>query len=238
MKRKNEIIQGYADSTSLRVVLQAIASGASAVGSTPVIGSVFAALDTYISGKASELYKQRVESFIENISTRITNLDEFKVNKEYLESEQFLETFMNSMKIAGESADQEKRQLVADYLVGKVGASGDNSLDDQYADQVLEDLRVLKPFHLRVLKQLDDTSYVNTSRPPEKLHDMDTPLYQKAVSDLERLGFIRFEDGGGAINSGGGSWRTTHYLKVFKLIVSGQPGSLWNDSSTLDDFIS
>lgn len=238
MKSKNEIIEGYSDATELRVVLQGIASGISAVGNVPLIGSVFAALDTYISGKASELYKRRVESLIENISIRITNLDDFKVNKEYLESEQFFETFVKGLKVAGESADQEKRQLVADYLVGKVGGSADSGQVDPYSDQVLEDLRVLKPFHLRVLKNLDNNSHVDMARPPENLHDMELPLYQKAVSDLERLGFIQFEDGGGALSGGGGRWRTTNYLKVFKLIVSGQPGSLWNDSPILNSLFS
>lgn len=238
MKSKNEIIEGYADATELRVVLQGVASGISAAGNVPVIGAVFAALDTYISGKASELYKRRVESLIENISIRITNLDDFKVNREYLESEQFFETFVKGMKVAGESADREKRQLVADYLVGKVGGIVDSGQDDPYSDQVLEDLRILKPFHLQVLKNLNNNSYVDMARPPINLHDMEIPLYQKAVSDLERLGFIQFEDGGGAINSGGGRWRTTNYLKVFKLIVSGQPGSLWNDSPNLNNLFS
>jgi len=122
MKSKKEIIEGYADATELRVVLQGIASGISTVGNVPAIGSVFAALDTYLCGKASELYKQRVESLIENISTRITSLDDFMVNKEYLESEQFFETFVKGMKVAGESADREKRRLVADYLLVRWGA--------------------------------------------------------------------------------------------------------------------
>nr|MBI3614145.1 hypothetical protein [Nitrospirota bacterium] len=41
--------------------------------------------------------------------------------------------------------------------------------------------------------------------------------YRKGLADLERLGFIRFDNTGiGKLGGGGGGWKTTEYLAIFK----------------------
>lgn len=236
MKSINEIIEGYNDATGLRCTLQSI-SGllTDSAGLPPVIGTLYTVLDTFITAKATDLYKKRVDELLANISGRITELDDVKVNKAHLESEEFFETFLIGINIATESADEEKRQLVADYLVGKAAVNEADDETDPYGNQVLKDLKTLSLFHLKILKVLPESlSGVNMMNPPPALHDMPLPLYQKGMSDLAQLGFIQFESDGGAINGGGGVWKTTPYLKVFRLSVSGQPGSLWNCNPNFD----
>lgn len=222
MKSKEEVLEGYAESTALRATLQAIS------GLIPAFGSVFSALDIYLTGRYAGIREQRVVDLLNSIKDTVSNLSEDKLDKSYLSSDEFLETFLLGVEVAERSANQEKRQMVADYLVGKAVNKNSKSDADLYENQVLEDLKALSSFHLRVLKTLLDSGMVNMATPPRDLHDMDEPLYQKAMSDLSRLGFIEFVPGSGGLSDGGGFYRTSHYLKVFKLSVAGQPGSLWN----------
>lgn len=226
MKPKSEMIEGFGSATGLQALLKLI------TGELPVIGTVYSAFEGSINAKAAEIKEKRVRDLLSDISVRIARLDEVKINKEYLSSEEFFETFRDALDIAGKSSDSEKRTLIADYLVGR--ATIDTNTD--FDDQVLTDLRDLKPFHLKIIRVLNDSvgSGVNMNNPPELIHDMDKMLYKKGMSDLSRFGFIEYVDEGGAIGSGGGFWITTPYLKAFKLSVSGMPGSLWNSNPQFD----
>ena len=61
------------------------------------------------------------------------------------------------------------------------------------------------------------------------LHKMETAVYQKAISDLERLGFVRYDEAGiGTFGGGSGKWVTTPYLDVFRRAITGVPGDASN----------
>lgn len=226
MKSRNEIIEGFGVADELQAILKLI------TGEIPIIGTAYSSFEGYINAKASKIKENRVESLLSKISARISQMDEKKLDREYLSSEEFFETFREALEIVGRASDDEKRNLIANYLVGR--ATIDTNTD--FDDQVLTDLRDLKPFHLKIIRALNNAvgSGVDMNNPPEAIHDMDKMLYKKGMSDLSRFGFIEYVDNGGAIGSGGGSWKTTPYLKAFKLSVSGMPGSLWNSNPQFD----
>ena len=179
MKSKSEMIEGFGSADELQVLLKLI------TGEIPIIGTAYSAFEGCINAKAAKIKEARVQALLSDISARIAQLDEIKLNKEYLSSEGFFEIFRDALEIVGKSSDDGKRSLIADYLVGRATIETSSDFDDQ----VLTDLRDLKPFHLKIIRILNDSvgSGVNMNTPPEVIHNMDKMLYKKGMSDLLRI---------------------------------------------------
>lgn len=198
------------------------------VQTVPYAGSI----DMLLAGKAAEINKRRFDELLSDIAQRLDVMDQSMVRHEYLASEDFFDLLRLAVEVVVKCTDDAKRKLVADFLVGNAIAPEPNDL----SFQVVEDLRVLQPFHLQVLKELpeDANAGVNRLTPPEAIHWMDHAVYQKAISDLERLGFVRYDEAGiGTWNGGSGKWVTTPYLGVFRRAISDVPGGVWHEHQDL-----
>ncbi len=156
----------------------------------------------------------RVNELIAGVSRRVQAL-EGALPIALLQSETFFEAFRTAAEIVARSADQKKREVVAEYLSGMIR---DGFVTD-LGTQVLEDLRFLQSLHIQVLAALPsvENTPVNKQHPPESLGGMPADVYEKAMSDLERLGFLRYSTAGiGTLGGGGGHWETTSYVRVFR----------------------
>ena len=221
MRKPSEMLTEYEKSYFFRALVQAVPYGGS--------------LDTLLAGKAAEINKRRFDELMSNLSQRLDLLDQSMIRHEYLGSEEFFDLLRSAVEVVIKCTDEGKRKLVADFLVGDAINSEPNDL----GFQVIEDLRVLQPFHLQVLKEMPDAIGVGINRlhPPESLYGMDSAVYQKAISDLERLGFVRYDEAGvGTWDGGSGKWVTTPYLRVFRCVIAGAPGGSWNREQGLDEF--
>lgn len=221
MRKPSEMLTEYEKSYFFRAIVQAVPYGGS--------------LDTLLAGKAAEINKRRFDELMSNLSQRLDLLDQSMIRHEYLGSEEFFDLLRSAVEVVIKCTDEGKRKLVADFLVGDAINSEPNDL----GFQVIEDLRVLQAFHLQVLKEMPNGEGVEVNRltPPESLHGMDSAVYEKAISDLERLGFVRYDEAGiGTWGGGSGKWVTTPYLKVFRCAIAAAPGGSWNSEQGLDEF--
>lgn len=137
------------------------------------------------------------------------NLDISKLDKDFLNSPEFLELLERSIEINAKTSSDIKRKLVADYLSGVIETSVINDIHGQ----LLEDLNSLQEFHLQIIATLPDKAWTEIQK-SEQLSNMPDYIFEKALSDLERFGFLVsksvWDDDG--INSK----FTTEYLVKFK----------------------
>ncbi len=198
MSRLDSIVVWYEKATWLRALVQIPPGG----------GSV----DVLLAGRAASLNQQRLDELIRGVNQRLESLEQ--LNEEFLGSEEFFELFRRTAEIVAHSSSAEKRRLLADYLAGRVQGAGITDI----GLQVLEDLRLMQPVHIEVLTALPQAegSAVDMRQPPVALPAMPHFVYEKVMSDLERLGFLRYSAIGiGTYGGGGGRWETTGYVRVF-----------------------
>lgn len=156
----------------------------------------------------SALHSQRA---IELLQRSFENLNISKLDKEFLNSEAFLEVFERSIEIVTKTASDKKRKLVADYLSGVIQSATINDIHGQ----LLEDLNTLQEFHLQVIAMLPNTVDSVAKYPSvEEVNNMKLYIYEKAISDLIKLGFLK--DSNIFPDDRGCSKLTTEYLVKFK----------------------
>jgi len=133
----------------------------------------------------SALHSQRA---VELLQKSISQLDVEKIDKAFLESEEFLEILERSIEIVARTASEKKRKYVSDYLCGIVQTSAINDIHSQ----LLEDLNTLQEFHLQILAALPDKAgeKVLAYQLPDELSGMEKYIYTKAICDLQRFGFL------------------------------------------------
>lgn len=198
MSRFDSIVVWYEKATWLRALVQIPPGG----------GSV----DVLLAGRSASLNQQRLDELIRGVNQRLELLEH--LNEKFLGSEEFFELFRRTAEIVAHSASAEKRRLLADYLAGRVQGAGITDI----GLQVLEDLRLMQPVHIKVLTILPHTeeAAVDMRQPTTALPNMPHFVYEKVMSDLERLGFLRYSAAGiGAYGGGNGRWETTGYVRVF-----------------------
>ena len=199
-------LRAYEGATWLRALVQTLPGGSS--------------IDVILAGRATSVNQRRLIELIDNVEKRVSKLATTELDKAFLETDEFFEVFRATAEIAAHSANEQKRAVLADYLAGIVEAG---ELTDLRA-QVLEDLRSLQPIHLRVLASLPREVNKAVSRriPSGDVSNMPPAVYEKAMSDLERFGFLRYNTAGiGTYGGGSGHWETTDYVGVFLESVSG-----------------
>ena len=183
-----------------------------------VIPGVGGSIDTLLAWRGSSTNQKRIGELLRNISDRLSGLEEASLPESFLESDEFFELFRTIAEVVARSANEKKRRTAADFLAGIIIRSTITDLSQQMA----EDLRMLQELHLQILAALPDKpgSSINRDKPPPRISDMDVGNYRKGLTDLERLGFISFNNKGiGLYGGGGGRWETTQYLTKFKEVL-------------------
>ncbi|MBC8029040.1 MAG: hypothetical protein H7Z16_02930 [Pyrinomonadaceae bacterium] len=183
--------------------------------------------DFLLAWKATNLYQQRVQALLESVVISVSNLEERTLNKDFLYSEEFLELLGTCIEIVARTASERKRKYIAAFLVGTIKSGQAHDLSQQIA----EDLRVLQDFHLQMLTSVPDSLLPNVLAPVDErashrvidLHklraivEMDWAVFSKGRTDLERLGFIRYDSEATAWAGGDiGNYWITGYFTIFK----------------------
>ncbi|MCF8074278.1 MAG: hypothetical protein K9K69_18010 [Desulfarculaceae bacterium] len=86
--------------------------------SIPTFGG---ALDLLLSVKGREIVKKRFERFFHELKEEAKKIAEDKVDKDYLNSEEFYDLVREAMEAAAKSREQEKLQLIARALCKSEG---------------------------------------------------------------------------------------------------------------------
>ncbi len=120
-----------------------------AICSIPHIGS---AIDVFVATKGQNIIQRRVRSLIENLSSNMSKLEERKVDKEFLRSEEFFELIVRAFEYAARTKDDEKIGLYAQILRGAVNM--DNKKEEHFPEEYLEVIKELTPVELKVAKAI------------------------------------------------------------------------------------
>jgi len=65
-------------------------------------------IDYVMSQKGMKFYKNRIEIFLDNLATEIERLDESKINKEFIQTEEFFEIIRQAIEYSTKAIDNEK----------------------------------------------------------------------------------------------------------------------------------
>lgn len=215
----DRMLAWYESQPWLRAVIQAIPFGG---------GSA----DTLLAWRALNLNKRRVEELLVNISERLSSVEESSLDGEFLQSEQFFDLLRNCADIVARTSSEYKRKHVADFLTGTIVRGQVHDLSQQIA----EDLRVIQDFHLQIITSLPQSLVPNVLR-SEDIREVDKVIdfhklreivgmgwgvFNKGISDLERLGFIRYRSEATSwVDGDVRTCRPTHYLAIFNDAVAG-----------------
>lgn len=189
-----------------------------AIQSIPNFGG---AIDTILASRATNINRQRFEELILDVNYCLSVLENKTEIIDFFNSEEYFEIFRRCTEIVMRTANSDKRKIVAKFLAQTISTDLINDL----STQILEDINLLQPIHLQTLKFLPNEAgiKVNKSIPPMELSTLSAGVYEKSMSDLERMGFIRYTNiGAGNFGGGGGGWETTEYIKIFKRQVEIQ----------------
>jgi hypothetical protein len=170
-------------------------------GTGVALAGLIASLDSVYSQKANDRFDELIQQSFDR-------LDMEKLDKSFLESDEFLEIFRRCIEIVTKTASDNKRKLIADYLSGVI----QNATITNIHGQLLEDLNALQEFHMQVIAVLPER--VDEPFPiREKVTGMLDYILDKAVSDLNRFGLVtmRFKN-----SSGVDVIHVTEYLIKFK----------------------
>lgn len=100
MERVNEKISQYGDALLLRA----------AVSNLPWIGST---LDMILSSKAQKFTEERIMKLLSDLELELAKVDEEKIDKDYLDSEEFYDLMMNAFRATVKTRSEAKIRTYA-----------------------------------------------------------------------------------------------------------------------------
>jgi hypothetical protein len=113
---------------------------------------VGSAIDTLLAGKAATFQNRRVMAFIETTERLTERIDEEKISKEFLESEDFFTLFQGTMERVIRAQHQEKIELLSSAFLH--GVTHPDELVTAHI--ALDTISELQPVHIKVLRAFDD----------------------------------------------------------------------------------
>jgi hypothetical protein len=191
------------------------------VQAVPFVGG---SADTMLAWRAVHLNKVRIDNLFNEVSQRLSQIEEAALNNEFIQSEEFFEILRSCAEAAARTASEYKRKRVADFLAGTIKTARIHDLSQQIA----EDLNVLQDFHLHILALIPQhlkhaLTSTDVSVEIIDIHTLqnssgfDWGIFSKGISDLERLGFLSQDSVGMTFEEGSIMVRrTTKYLSIFR----------------------
>lgn len=160
----------------------------------PLIPRVGSSIDMLLTNKAQKFAEERKERLFTELKAEIEKLDEFKIDKEYLQSEELFDILLQAIDKTVRTRSKEKIKLFAKVLKGALLFSG---LDKgSRAEEYLNVLSELTINEVRLAKVVFDLKEVDITREEDNelfrrctfIDKEDFPFYMKR---LEKAGLVR-----------------------------------------------
>lgn len=205
-------------------------AGAAAI---PFIGG---SIDALITTRASELFERRVTAFLEELQAAAARLEETKVDRRYLDSEDWHDLLLRAFRAAADTRDPEKVRLYAAILIGAAKVDGMPGLDPE---AILASVADLSPAEIGLARVMyaNETAPGDLSTmerwertladPPANVRD-DVTFHLKRI---ERTGLIAEETGTLWGYSGGAYFVTPTFRRLMEFIESRELGERDTSSS-------
>jgi hypothetical protein len=120
-------IEKYSENALLRASISAI----------PFIGSPF---DVFLATKAQKIVNDRIMNLFNELKEEMNKLEDSVVDKEYINSEEFIDLFIKTIEAAAKTRSNEKIKLYAKLLKGAVKFQDRKKYSPEEYLQVLSEL--------------------------------------------------------------------------------------------------
>jgi len=209
-------IEKYSENALLRASISAI----------PFIGSPF---DVFLATKAQKIVNDRIMNLFNELIAEMSTLEDRMVDKDYIDSEEFIELFTKTIETASKTRSKEKIKLYAKLLKGATKFQDRKKYSPEEYLQVLseltmKELEVAKAIYKqqRKEKRKDENELQWALRCGWEKLEKDCPLipkedFQFILLRLEKSGLIR-ELPAGWLGEGGIFVITDVFRKIMKYL--------------------
>jgi len=122
-------IEKYSENALLRASISAI----------PFIGSPF---DVFLATKAQKIVNDRIMNLFNELIEEMSTLEDGMVDKDYIDSEEFIELFIKTIEVSTKTRNKEKIKLYAKLLKGAIKFQDRNKYSPEEYLQVLSELTI------------------------------------------------------------------------------------------------
>jgi len=122
-------IEKYSENALLRASISAI----------PFIGSPF---DVFLATKAQKIVNDRIMNLFNELIEEISTLEDGMVDKDYIDSEEFIELFIKTIEVSTKTRNKEKIKLYAKLLKGAIKFQDRNKYSPEEYLQALSELTI------------------------------------------------------------------------------------------------
>ena len=122
-------IEKYSENALLRIVISEI----------PIIGSPF---DIFLTTKAQKIINDRIMNLFSELKEEMSTLEDRIVDKDYIDSEEFIELFIKTIEASTKTRNKEKIKLYAKLLKGAIKFQDRKKYSPEEYLQVLSELTI------------------------------------------------------------------------------------------------
>lgn len=165
----------YANKTLLRAAINVV----------PYVGG---AIDVLISSKASKISEKRILDFINSLSDNLTLVDENKIDKKYLDSDDFFDLIINCFERSSKTRSKLKKDYYAKILTKQITVLNTSTeVSEHYLDIISE----LNEKELIIATVLFDKMTLDPKWKGERHYNWAS---KKGLEDLNNAGIIPSSD--------------------------------------------
>lgn len=168
------------------------------VGAIPYVGT---ALNEAIFDLRAGLKQERLEKFVQCLADNVQALDADKIDRTYIQSEEFVDFLEDVLIRATRTRAEEKRKKLAAVLVGRLQHAESTSFDDRFLDLLIDlsDIQVcILAEHLRAAEEREGAGQDAEHRQPS-YYNVSESEYPLLIQDLMSKGLFVFADGLGKV---------------------------------------
>ena len=168
------------------------------IGAIPTVGTL---LNEAIFEGRARLKQERLEKFVEYLADSLQTLDSDKIDRAYIQSEEFVDFLEDVLIRAAKVRAEEKRRKLAAVLADRLQYAEGSPFDDRFLDLLiaLSDIQVhILAEHLRAVEERENTGEDAKHRQPS-YYNVSESEYPLLIQDLMSKGLFVFAGGFGKV---------------------------------------
>jgi hypothetical protein len=206
-----EVVNRLVESYSGSGVARAAMVGSAGVPIIGAAGAVLAMADALLTTRAAKLAADRWNRLLAELGARVDQLGEEKLDRSFLESEDFLDLLWQALIAAAQTRSQEKLEAYATILAGSLSVERPHDLDPEALLDALSGLSPQEVLALSVFWKLGGEGATKVSS--------EFSLDRFVLQRLSGAGFV-YEQSGAILGYSGGDYLATSALQTLMLLVN------------------
>jgi len=142
-----KITEDYSNSPILRSMVNLI----------PYVGG---AIDVLITTRIQEISWKRLNTYLDQLQKQFENVDESKINKEFLQSEEFYDLFLQTARASTRTRSEQKIKLFSSIIKNAITKEFSNPLSPEDLVSIIENLSENDIIFITILQEYFDNPKV------------------------------------------------------------------------------